>query len=93
MNKHTNGPWRYERARDGWGILAPGFPDGRGWSTWFAAAAEEEMDANAALMAAAPELLNACHVALDFIDPKHSVAIEQIEDAIARTSPPKERVR
>ena len=61
MTEHTKGPWeaipRHEH--DGWGIASSGAKDGAGWMMYFDGASEDEMDANARLIAAAPELLDA----------------------------------
>ncbi len=55
---HTAGPWKAipRHEYDGWGILAEAGKDGAGWVMYFDGAEEGEMDANAALIAEAPNM-------------------------------------
>lgn len=66
MSKHTPGPWTFRRARSGehrWWIEGPG-GDEKPWYIAETAGRGQENEANARLIAAAPELLAALQ---DFI--------------------------
>ena len=89
---HTPGPWHSMEFSDvvtsqsGW-VVARGGPVGGSRP-----AADEEVWANARLIAAAPDLLEACITAIDWladkgVDPNHSEA-KRIRAAIAKAEPP-----
>jgi len=100
MNTHTPGPWEIKLSRDDEGTLCHiGTPDKiarcgqhvcqiNGWG--FDYDADKEQQANARLIAAAPDLLKALRLALNhiehgWIDPKSCIsAANDIRAAIAK---------
>jgi hypothetical protein len=93
MNNHTAGRWEalgsYVRS-----VLPNGYsrPITRAYSVRHGSpgiepdVSEEEAEANAKLIAAAPDLLTACRTALHEIDPKATEAIDLLHDAIAKAT-------
>jgi len=81
MTKHTKGPWRWEKSRSLHHLQGP--RGSLGISTG------KELDANAALIAAAPELLEAlkglidCNLMRNLVG-GYQFQIEQAEKAIAK---------
>ena len=93
---HTAGPWQYIKSQEDdvqngsehFSILTGESDDG-----WFIAdllnGLNQEAEANARLIAAAPDLLEALHLAVDMIEPAYPEAdldpdVKQIRAAIAK---------
>lgn len=73
MNNHTKGPWKTEKnGVHSWHIAAINSPVNNDWiEVWSPSANcgdEETMEANARLIAAAPELLEALAELADYVD-------------------------
>lgn len=68
--RHTPGPWEAVCGRTMWTIRGPGFTGPAAGNTNYSRAAipPEQREANARLIAAAPELLAACKLALTILD-------------------------
>ena len=98
MSKHTPGPWRLSPARNALGVVlgGPARPMHHGGTTvgQIASACSQEwmesgeLEANAALIAAAPELLDAIRGLVDFIEIDeikiNALALESARDAISK---------
>ena len=88
MAAHTPGPWRYqgEDPYGGWNVDADSLESGD-YIAWLPDHDREgEGQANAHLTAAAPELLEACKVALSWIHPTDAGSIRArcLREAIAK---------
>lgn len=97
--KHTPGPWKIVYGGmpndEGFGIASNNANSPRGIvaECWPATALREDrprIAADAALIAAAPDLLAACESALDAIDGNYAEVGEQLRAAIAKATPRKD---
>jgi len=89
---HTKGPWKVYFTKDGGKIIGIGDAEGAGvtdphFGLW---SSGEEQEANARLIAAAPDLLEACKAALSVIkanfptEQSEFMALEKLDAAIAK---------
>lgn len=97
MSKHTPGPWALQMAEDcqgrqldemvKWVVTANSHDLWISTGPTWDAEHDAEALANAHLIAAAPELLQACKVAVRYLDPSQYVsAIRLIDAAIAKAT-------
>lgn len=100
QTKHTPGPWTF-KLHDGWNSLTYAIYQDKGKESGYCVAEKkwssinniqmEELKANARLIAAAPELLEACKDAIEFIKdgyvetfPEVKQLLNKLEQAIAK---------
>lgn len=79
---HTPGPWHIRKGPDRYIVADPEKVDGGiSWVTVARAYPDaKEQDANARLIAAAPELLAACEAALRYLDYTDPMGVESQEE-------------
>lgn len=84
--KHTPGPWEFEPTGHGPGHIAADCEGAirDGVATVWGRTSEDTFDANARLIAAAPDLLAACKGLIENIDNPDWSDIDKIRAAIAR---------
>ena len=89
MTKHTPGPWMPVQKANGAFCRHPAIISDKGQvanATW--ADSETTTDANARLIAAAPELLSQLEFAVALLKPMfgHTAQVERMENAIAKAT-------
>lgn len=78
--KHTPGPWSVEAGLDGAHIIRVKTVS----KTESNVIARDALPHNARLIAAAPELLEALHAAIPYLDDASSSVLRRVHDAIAK---------
>lgn len=86
--KHTPGPWKKRPHFTPAGNAIVVDSSNIGIAGVFGKSHEQDAEANAALIAAAPELLEACKMILPYLQSNNGYGADQIEAAIAKAEGP-----
>lgn len=84
--QHAPGPWSYVWEPKGFTIDAPGAPMGQVYVATLIGDPNDRMEANARLIAAAPDLLNALQWFMDWTE-KHRLNVAECIDGVPRECP------